>query len=604
MDLREVGYDGRDWINLAQVKDRWQAFVRAVMNLWVLYKSFPGEYCRRNGRTYYEHEAEDSPYITRNLPYRWGKPLKNPNQPKRESNSRPSTTPDQKAKALSPELSRWLLLLKGFRKLKKLEYTLDKEQDTYEGCLIKLRPILLCSGYQKLGKRIGEVYRILSPPRLRIYTRYKSSSQLFNPTTLQGEDISSHYRHFRRVDNKINNKMALLHFFLVALFCAILGHSRVLAQDQTQNEVEDEGNWKVLYRLITDCAQKSDMSVCLKMKAVTFLDRAITMKNPLLVNDYLSLARDPSYKDETVGPQGRSLKPLSEALLEQSLPQSLEERSERLDDMLQDKVDKFLQSRTVQLNFPADVFEDTDRARCLALQQNVSGSWLHAIPSPNIGTLMDPRSFKVSVALRLACKICHIHKCICGNIVDSYGHHAISCVIDFMSKGRLSRHLSLNDIIKRALTSSGVPSILEPSGISRSEGKRPDGLTLVPWRVGKSLIWDSTCVDTLAPSHLSSTSKTPGSAAESATVSKHHKYKHLADNYIFVPFAVETFGTWSSEAKALISTIGRSLVQLSGDPRSSQYLRQRIGIAIQRGTATSILASFPESSYLDEIFFL
>ncbi|KAJ4448506.1 hypothetical protein ANN_10522 [Periplaneta americana] len=127
--------------------------------------------------------------------------------------------------------------------------------------------------------------------------------------------------------------------------------------------------------------------------------------------------------------------------------------------------------------------------------------------------------------------------------------NALSCV---MSKGRLSRHSSLNDIIKRALTSSGVPSILEPSGISRSDGKRPDGLTLVPWRVGKSLIWDSTCVDTLAPS----TSKTPGSAAESAAVSKHHKYKHLADNYIFVPFAVETFGSSPPEAEAYCSFLG------------------------------------------------
>ncbi|KAJ4436564.1 hypothetical protein ANN_16597 [Periplaneta americana] len=33
MDLREVGYDGRDWINLAQDRDRWQAYVRAAMNL-------------------------------------------------------------------------------------------------------------------------------------------------------------------------------------------------------------------------------------------------------------------------------------------------------------------------------------------------------------------------------------------------------------------------------------------------------------------------------------------------------------------------------------------------------------------------------------------
>ncbi|KAJ4428095.1 hypothetical protein ANN_24109 [Periplaneta americana] len=33
MDLREVGYDDRDWINLAQDRDRWRAYVRAAMNL-------------------------------------------------------------------------------------------------------------------------------------------------------------------------------------------------------------------------------------------------------------------------------------------------------------------------------------------------------------------------------------------------------------------------------------------------------------------------------------------------------------------------------------------------------------------------------------------
>ncbi|KAJ4448004.1 hypothetical protein ANN_10014 [Periplaneta americana] len=33
MDLREVGYDDREWINLAQDRDRWQAYVRAAMNL-------------------------------------------------------------------------------------------------------------------------------------------------------------------------------------------------------------------------------------------------------------------------------------------------------------------------------------------------------------------------------------------------------------------------------------------------------------------------------------------------------------------------------------------------------------------------------------------
>jgi hypothetical protein len=35
MDLREVGWDGRDWIDLAQDRDRWRDHVKAVMNLWV-----------------------------------------------------------------------------------------------------------------------------------------------------------------------------------------------------------------------------------------------------------------------------------------------------------------------------------------------------------------------------------------------------------------------------------------------------------------------------------------------------------------------------------------------------------------------------------------
>ncbi|KAJ4428006.1 hypothetical protein ANN_24020 [Periplaneta americana] len=35
MDLREVGYDEKEWINLAQDRDRWRAYVRAAMNLRV-----------------------------------------------------------------------------------------------------------------------------------------------------------------------------------------------------------------------------------------------------------------------------------------------------------------------------------------------------------------------------------------------------------------------------------------------------------------------------------------------------------------------------------------------------------------------------------------
>jgi hypothetical protein len=35
MDLTEIGWDGMDWIDLAQDRDRWRALANTVMNLRV-----------------------------------------------------------------------------------------------------------------------------------------------------------------------------------------------------------------------------------------------------------------------------------------------------------------------------------------------------------------------------------------------------------------------------------------------------------------------------------------------------------------------------------------------------------------------------------------
>jgi hypothetical protein len=35
IDLREIGWDGMDWIDLAQDTDQWRAFVNTVMKLMV-----------------------------------------------------------------------------------------------------------------------------------------------------------------------------------------------------------------------------------------------------------------------------------------------------------------------------------------------------------------------------------------------------------------------------------------------------------------------------------------------------------------------------------------------------------------------------------------
>jgi hypothetical protein len=33
-DLREIGWEGEDWIHLPQTRDQWWAVVNMIMNLW------------------------------------------------------------------------------------------------------------------------------------------------------------------------------------------------------------------------------------------------------------------------------------------------------------------------------------------------------------------------------------------------------------------------------------------------------------------------------------------------------------------------------------------------------------------------------------------
>ena len=61
---------------------------------------------------------------------------------------------------------------------------------------------------------------------------------------------------------------------------------------------------------------------------------------------------------------------------------------------------------------------------------------------------------------------------------------------------------------------AGIPSSKEPHGLVQSDGKRPDGLTLVPWMGGKPLAWDVTAVCTVADSYVTAKAREADAAAE------------------------------------------------------------------------------------------
>ena len=235
--------------------------------------------------------------------------------------------------------------------------------------------------------------------------------------------------------------------------------------------------------------------------------------------------------------------------------------------------------------------DELAQARLLASQRRESGEWLYAPPMSAIGLRMDDEVLRVAVGLRLGVTLCRPHKCHqCGAEVNHLGLHGLSCR---RSQGRHPRHAAVNDLLKRSLASAKIPSLLEPTGIARSDGRRPDGISVMPWRNGRTLVWDATCPDTFAPSHVALAAREAGLVASQAEKAKTQKYALLGSSHHFVPIAIETSGVFGPEAITFIKELGHRIRAETGEPRSLQFLMQGIAVAVQRGNAAAVRGTSP-----------
>lgn len=117
----------------------------------------------------------------------------------------------------------------------------------------------------------------------------------------------------------------------------------------------------------------------------------------------------------------------------------------------------------------------------------------HCLP---LGLRMDDNTIRVVAGLCLGSTFCHPHAFQhCEAEEDHLATYGLSCT---KRGGCHHHHSAINDILYHALLSALAPSRLDPSGLLRLDGKRPDGITMIPWRNGKFLVWDTTCPDTSA----------------------------------------------------------------------------------------------------------
>ena len=129
-------------------------------------------------------------------------------------------------------------------------------------------------------------------------------------------------------------------------------------------------------------------------------------------------------------------------------------------------------------------------------------------------------------------------------------------------------------------------------------------MTTVPWSEGKCLVWDFTCSDTLAHSHLNKAVQGAGIVATDAESRKKAKYSSLPTTYIFVPIAIETFGAMGTEATYFFNELGRRMADTTEEPRSKLFLLQRISVALQRGNGACVLGTIPASNTFNDIYYL
>ena len=112
----------------------------------------------------------------------------------------------------------------------------------------------------------------------------------------------------------------------------------------------------------------------------------------------------------------------------------------------------------------------------------------------------------------------------------------------------------------------------EPHGLVRDDGKRRDGLPLLPWNSGYSVTWDVTVVDTLGNAYLQQSAITSARAAETAADKKMNKYSSLSGTHDFFRVASETLGPMSVSTQEFLARIGRRLTEVTTDPRETTFL--------------------------------
>jgi len=143
----------------------------------------------------------------------------------------------------------------------------------------------------------------------------------------------------------MTRKLAVACLFLVAAQAA---YAHPTVEDAPAAHAADESaGLEKVYKVMQDCSEKN-MATCLKMRALQYVDRALRKTDSIDVFDGISLVKSESVESSR-GLNGRSL---AESELEEAQPKDDDEKDAQVENLLLDRVARFLESHTLQLKVP------------------------------------------------------------------------------------------------------------------------------------------------------------------------------------------------------------------------------------------------------------
>ena len=248
------------------------------------------------------------------------------------------------------------------------------------------------------------------------------------------------------------------------------------------------------------------------------------------------------------------------------------------------------------------------RAHLELLQGDGAGTWLHAIPSPNLGNKLDPQHCSIALRRRLRVPIFNeeFFCPLCDETMDVFGDHALTCGC---GGDRTKRHNLLRNCCARLAAGAQMQPEIEKVGLlerrpdeerlegeSSQDARRPADIFLPRWHLGGSAALDFAVTSGLRGDCLADSAR-DGSSVLKSYEDRKRGFLDTAEKcrqagILFVPMIIEAHsGAWGASAKKVLRELGRCTAMANGSDSRVEADRglQALAVSLQRENARAVL---------------